>query len=542
MPGSRYERAILAARNAALALTQAQTDAFLRLLQDYADDLARLVGAATATSAQRNTLAVANEMLRQLSRDMAASTRAHVGLTADTVARIHANATAALFSASARNAVLATFGGIGASAAQAVLARPELARAFRTVRRTSVAAVDRILQRGLLRGASADQLERELRLHMLGAESLPARLLLDRRRIGYRAIQTLGYEPTRENLLAVRREAGQVANRARLIARTEPMNAELEAGVQAAIASPVVAAIQWSLSGRHPVYDQCDELAHGDWFGLGPGVYDPRAVPRRPHPRCLCLRTHVLRPPSEWGQERGPAPTIRSDAGDVIEGLEGLTPSQKDSLRSVLGGIPDRRVPPAIAPPPSAPPAPSVPLSGQSQNYASGHTAAVREALRRAEGQLQNISDPEWGIGINAQTGLELFRQTTNEKYRVAFTRSQLVQLGDNVLTHNHPSGASFSGADIALAVRWNLAEIRAVDAAQQRYVYSMRRPGPGWDPNLPAQLGDLLEEAVDAAERRLRAAGLSELDVAVTRFHEAWLQVAGRLGLQYRRESWGTE
>jgi hypothetical protein len=50
--------------------------------------------------------------------------------------------------------------------------------------------------------------------------------------------------------------------------------------------------------------------------------------------------------------------------------------------------------------------------------------------------------------------------------------------LDDAILTHNHPSGGSFSPTDLMTAANTNLAEIRAVGS---RGTFSMRRPADGW-------------------------------------------------------------
>lgn len=91
------------------------------------------------------------------------------------------------------------------------------------------------------------------------------------------------------------------------------------AAVQAAIASPVVAAVRWSLSSLHPERDVCDLLAEADCYGLDPGVYDPRQAPGKPHQRCLCYLRNILREPSEWGQPRGPVPERILDPAVLIE-------------------------------------------------------------------------------------------------------------------------------------------------------------------------------------------------------------------------------
>ena len=48
----------------------------------------------------------------------------------------------------------------------------------------------------------------------------------------------------------------------------------------------------------------------------------------------------------------------------------------------------------------------------------------------------------------------------------------------NSVVTHNHPSGASFSSADVAGMVYWNQKEMRATG---KEYTFSLKRPKKGW-------------------------------------------------------------
>lgn len=42
------------------------------------------------------------------------------------------------------------------------------------------------------------------------------------------------------------------------------------------------------------VVHNCDLLANQNLYGLGPGGYPPDAVPRTPHPSCLCSQTAII--------------------------------------------------------------------------------------------------------------------------------------------------------------------------------------------------------------------------------------------------------
>lgn len=332
-----YHRQIQAAREVGLSMTRSQAAAFLRILEAYAEDLtAKLTTRSLGPNSVEATLRLVREIIDSLTLDLATSTNTGVRLTADRVADIYARATASLISTHRPGLGLGIAPGVGARAAAAILARPELSAAFKSIRNGSIATVDSLIPAAVLRGATSTQLAMELRVHILGAEALPTRLLRDRRRIGYAAIQQMGYEPTRANLELVRARAARVANRAQLIARTEPMNAELEAHAQSADDSPVVAAIRWRLSSRHPVPDECDALQDVDWYGLGPGVFPTARVPRRPHPRDLCWQQDILRPVAEWSEPKPGPPPLAADPGAAAASL-GLTPGRSRSLAAALG-------------------------------------------------------------------------------------------------------------------------------------------------------------------------------------------------------------
>lgn len=341
----RYYRQLRAAREVGLRMTGASLDAFRRLLEEYAERLAVAVGRATdarAVAFDRATLDVVDRILGELTRDMATATRNAVSFTVREVSEIHARATASLLQAEGLLGLQVPTTAIGTRVLQSYLARPELAEAFVTIRTGSAAAVNSILQRAAVEGVSGPQLAMQLRTHVIGADAIPARYLLDRRTIGYEAVRAMGLEPTPQNLAHVRSFAGKVSNKAQLIARTEPMGAQHEAHAQLAAESPVVEAIQWRLSYRHPKEDACDALADMDLFGLGPGMYDPRQVPPRPHPRCLCNLIDIIRDVDDWGKSRGNLRALREDA-DSIGDRYGFPPSERRQLAAVLETATTRR-------------------------------------------------------------------------------------------------------------------------------------------------------------------------------------------------------
>lgn len=329
-----YYRTLLQARQVGLGLSREAERRLLEALERYVEELARRASPLRPDQTVR-LHALVRELAAQLGADLARSTVEGVRLTARAVAELHARATAALLAAVGSDVALFSAPALGLSAAQAVLARPVLARAIRSIRAEAADVADRLITDAILRGDTVQVLARRLRVTIVGAEPFPARLLVDRRKITMEAIERMGLPADPEVLREVKQEAGRIAARAELVARTENAAAEHEAGIRAALESPVVGAIVWTLSSRHPVVDACDVLAEVDFFGLGPGTYDPRAVPARPHPRCLCGRRHVLRPVAEWGRPRGPLPRLLLEPKDAAAAYE-LPPSGVRSIAEAL--------------------------------------------------------------------------------------------------------------------------------------------------------------------------------------------------------------
>ena len=276
-------------------------------------------------------------MYASLGAEVDAAVGAGVRLTAERVALIHAQAATTLAAKAGVDAAQ-RFQGIAVRSAQAVLARGDYGDAIKSFPQESARAALRIIRRGQLRGAPTTAVARELRIHIGAPGSLvegDAAVLRDRRRISYALIEELGYEPTPENLALVRAEAGKIADRAQLIARTERINAEHEAHARTLAVSPVVAFVRVRVSYRHIVRDQCDTAAEADLYGLGPGCYPPERVPARFHPRCLCPFSHELRAMNEWSE---PRPEFAPWAGTWADLREdyGLAPSQARALYAAI--------------------------------------------------------------------------------------------------------------------------------------------------------------------------------------------------------------
>jgi hypothetical protein len=136
--------------------------------------------------------------------------------------------------------------------------------------------------------------------------------------------------------------ARQIGYAARMIARTEVAHAYHEGDRVSSQKSPVVAAMKWNLSPRHPEPDICDVYAKHDFNGMGPGVYPPELLPPLPHPHDLCFMTHELRKPGEWRNPKpAPEPPVPVTTADVArympKGTDNAIIRTADQINRMIG-------------------------------------------------------------------------------------------------------------------------------------------------------------------------------------------------------------
>lgn len=109
-----------------------------------------------------------------------------------------------------------------------------------------------------------------------------------------------------------------------------------------------------------------------------------------------------------------------------------------------------------------------------------------RKAIREAEEEVLITPYREEAVTV-LNDGTSLLTITGGTDY-VEFTNRDLAMTYDATVIHDHPSGLSFSIEDIAMAVKYNVAEIIVVtnaahDQPEEKAFrrFTMRRPSGGW-------------------------------------------------------------
>ncbi len=290
---------------------------------------------------------------------------------------------------------------------------------------------------------------------------------------------------------------GNISYEALRLARTEMTAAFGEGTIAAARVSPSYIGMKWVLSHSHPMVDICDTLAeHNE--GLGRGVYPPGDEPPYPaHPNCLCALVPIHEEPEEFVER------LKKWRDD---------PTSDQELEKWYNDIYQEKL-------------------GDSQKH-------LAETIKETEAKL--ITRKTEKAVVFADDGTIVFEKAGGES-SVSFTPDELRLFENNILTHNHPSGSSFSMDDVELATFWNLKGIRAC-GSQHRYY--LNRPASGWSREIwKKKIKPLAEKIHNDVFRQfselINKGKLTPEEANYRHWHEVWSRVAKEVGLDYGREEW---
>lgn len=235
---------------------QAVVDARLRriLLQASRDAGRRIAGAGSATGLRRAQLELASEMLRMWA-EVGTTIEDGIVMSDAAIAQVQVSFTDDLLRSigvtdndyfrqqmlrSARNSLRL----------YVVREHHGLALSERVYRNAAVSSgrVERVVANGILRGASAREIARDV------------------------------------SSLINPNTPGGVSHAAMRLGRTELNNAMHHASVDSYAENPFVERVEWALSSSHPRPDICDDLV---------GKYKVDEVPDKQHPQCFCYITPV---------------------------------------------------------------------------------------------------------------------------------------------------------------------------------------------------------------------------------------------------------
>jgi hypothetical protein len=177
-----------------------------------------------------------------------------------------------------------------------------------------------------------------------------------------------------------------------------------------------------------------------------------------------------------------------------------------------------------------------------SEHRSSDVTLRAETTLRSKERKICD-DDKETGIFVG-RDGKVAFSKGGEEhlvNYTAAEIRS-LKELDDLVMTHNHPSGRSFSREDLEFAAIVNLAEVRAIgrdSITGRRYIHRIPRPENGWPSKteLGRAIGKADSKVKDSFCRQIGSGEMTIREANLYHWHNVWKSAAHELGLNYSRK-----
>jgi len=116
---------------------------------------------------------------------------------------------------------------------------------------------------------------------------------------------------------------------------------------------------------------------------------------------------------------------------------------------------------------------------GAGKGGSGGLSPIAEEAIQRAEGYIRSSPTEHAGL-FDPETGKELLAKSGGAS-SVSFTDKEVAQMSGKVLTHNHPTGRSFSESDIRLLTDGKLMSIRAAGSTGKTYIMSRSEKTPTW-------------------------------------------------------------
>ena len=160
---------------------------------------------------------------------------------------------------------------------------------------------------------------------------------------------------------------------------------------------------------------------------------------------------------------------------------------------------------------------------------------ALRRAVRRLE---EEIAEQGFETAAAFQANGALLLKKSGQRAEVRFAREEAIRMLEAaVFTHNHPRNTSFSLADVDLAWRLLIGEIRVISP---RYHYSLQPPVGGWR----SVTWKAIEEIVNTTymqvkqefEEQIAKGQISGEEADMLHWHTVWTRVAPQVGFSYRR------
>lgn len=174
-------------------------------------------------------------------------------------------------------------------------------------------------------------------------------------------------------------------------------------------------------------------------------------------------------------------------------------------------------------------------------------STGIYKLVTETENQIRMNKKFETGVVYDKQGNILIDKRGAS--YSVSFTNDECLKMKDAIMTHNHPRGwgypensmqrigNSFSKEDIQLAIKWDLAEMRAVTP---NYTFIMKRPEGGWGLST-----NEASKAIDRVNAKIHKEFLNRIQNGTTtinkastvHYHRLWKELSEECGWMYSKK-----
>lgn len=159
--------------------------------------------------------------------------------------------------------------------------------------------------------------------------------------------------------------------------------------------------------------------------------------------------------------------------------------------------------------------------------------------LASIEDRIRSIPDHEEGAILSPDG--EVLASKRGEANRIDWTPQEITLAKGAVLTHNHPTGQSFSPDDMRFLIEHSLDEIRAV-TPEYTYTARVKPDAPGGASYMQQAIKSRVPKAMKKQKaedvKNIRAGKLDPKQASADYWHNIWSRVAPMADIDYKREA----
>jgi len=163
------------------------------------------------------------------------------------------------------------------------------------------------------------------------------------------------------------------------------------------------------------------------------------------------------------------------------------------------------------------------------------HTPKLAEQVDRFERAVRMVGTREYGIALTPDG--EKIADLAGSDRHLAWSPADCAKMRGGIMSHNHPTGKTFSLADVQFMVRWGLREIRAVTKDGRYSLRAAEQPHPRDADYVQHKYRQFQRDLLDQVDEHSTPEQIRQVEARA--LDSFWKECAGMLGWVYTHEPW---